>query len=774
MADNKKSREAAPAPSLWRLLLPLILVIAAVVIWWLSARPTEVVLPPVAPPAPVQQAPVAAPPVAQQPVSVLGPQYVGRETCAGCHEQQTADFSGSHHDQAMQEANADTVLGNFNNASFSFGGVTSTFFQRDGQFLVNTAGPDGDMQDFVAEYTFGVYPLQQYLLAMPGGRYQAFSVAWDARPAVEGGQRWFQLNPDANGDDPVKALHWSGRQFNWNLMCAECHSTNLQRNFNAATNTYHTDWAEIDVSCESCHGPASDHVEWANDPAAHPNMAATLGLAVRFDEREGVTWQHDENGVVSRSQPRTSEKEIQACAACHSRRAQLFDDPQDAGLLVENYLLSTLDQGLYHPDGQIQDEVFVHGSFLQSKMYQAGVTCSDCHNPHSLELKVPGDGVCLQCHQADRYQTPKHHFHSSVQGSACVDCHMPTTTYMEVDPRRDHSLRIPRPDLSVSLGVPNACNQCHTDQTPEWAAEHVEQWYGHVPEGLQQYAHTLAAGRSGAVGAQQDLLTLLADEGQPAIARATAASLLQAWPGPEVAQSLFVGLRAKDPIIRLGALEAIGSYPPVTRWQLASPLLDAPERVVRLQATAQLLDIPPEQMRGDDIEKLRRAQQEYLQAQQANADDPAAQLNIGLYYQTRNDIALAEDAYQRALQLDPYFIGAYVNLADIYRASMRDPEAEALLNRGLEKLPEAAPLHFSLGLLKVRSKDMATALVELRRAVMLDPQNTHYRYVFAVALNSAGQGEAAREQIAKGLALSPGNQTLLTLQQQLQHPEAGQ
>lgn len=772
MANNKKSREAAPVPSLWRLLLPLVLVAGAVVVWWFSMRTSEPVLPPVAPA--VQPAAVTPPALARDSVVLQDRHYVGREVCAGCHEQQTRDFDGSHHDQAMQEASAVTVLGDFNNATFRFGGVTSTFFQRDGQFLVNTLGPDGRQHDYVAEYTFGVYPLQQYLLAMPGGRYQAFSVAWDARPAGEGGQRWFQLNPDVNGDDPVKALHWSGRQFNWNLMCAECHSTNLERNFNAATDRYDTRWAEIDVSCESCHGPASDHLEWAETPDAHPDMANTLGLAVRFDEREGVTWQHDENGTPSRSKPRDSEKEIQACAACHSRRAQLFDDPQDAGLLVENYLLATLDQGLYYPDGQIQDEVFVHGSFLQSKMYQAGVTCSDCHNPHSLELKVPGDGVCLQCHQADQYQTPKHHFHSSLQGSACVDCHMPTTTYMEVDPRRDHSLRIPRPDLSVSLGVPNACNQCHSDETPEWAAEHVEQWYGHVPQGLQQYAHTLAAGRAGSVGAQKDLLTLLADEGQPAIARASAASLLQAWPGPEVAQSLFVALRAKDPVIRLGALEAIGSYPPVTRWQLASPLLDAPERVVRLQAAAQLLDIPPEQMQGDDIEKLRQAQQQYLKAQQANADDPSAQLNIGLYYQARNQLALAEDAYAQALKLDPYFIGAYINLADLYRASMRDPMAETLLNKGVEALPQAAPLHFSLGLLKVRSKDMTTALIELRRAVVLDPQNTHYRYVLAIALNSADQRAAALALIAEGLDLTPANQTLLTLQQQLQNKDATQ
>ena len=768
--ESRNRQDPTVSPPLWRLILPALLILAAVSIWWFTrAEPTTSAPDPAPPHAAAPQEPVAPAPVPSATSSKpAGPEYVGRQACASCHAEQTEQFNGSHHDQAMQEASAQTVLGDFTDQTFSFGGVTSRFFQRDEQFWVNTPNAEGEYSDYRVDYTFGVYPLQQYLLALPGGRYQAFSVAWDARPSEQGGQRWFQLNPDANGDDPVKALHWTGRQFNWNLMCAECHSTNLERNFDSVSNSYNTGWSEIDVSCEACHGPASNHLQWAAHPDNHPAMADTLGLTVRFDERQGVNWLPNASGHPERTAPRTSEKEIQACAACHSRRAQLFDDQQDAGLLVENYLLSTLDQGLYHPDGQIQDEVFVHGSFLQSKMYQAGVTCSDCHNPHSLELRVPGDGVCLQCHQADQYQTPKHHFHSTAAGSACVDCHMPTTTYMEVDPRRDHSLRVPRPDLSVTLSTPNACTQCHSDQSAEWAAEHVEQWYGHTPQGLQQYAEVFAQARAGAAGAEQGLLELLANESQPAIARATAASMLQSWPGPEVAQSLFVALRADDPQIRLGALQAVSSYPPITRWQLVNHLLDAPERVVRLQAAAQLLDIPPEQMLGDDIKRLQDAQDAYLAAQQANADDTSAQLNIGVFYQTRGQLALAEDAYRRAIELDPYFIAAYVNLADLYRASFRDPDAERLLQTGLQQLPEAAPLHFSLGLLKVRCKQMDQALTALRQAVALDPDTSRYRYVLAVALDSAGQRADALAELEKGLQRNPNSQTLLTLRQQLQ------
>jgi predicted CXXCH cytochrome family protein len=392
----------------------------------------------------------------------LGAKFVGSAACAASHEREDTLWRGSHHQLAMQEASDQSVLGTFNNASFKNGDVVSTFFRMGPKFIVRTDGPDGVLHDYEIKFTFGVYPLQQYLIEMPGGRVQALGLAWDSRPSDRGGQRWFFLYPGQNirSGDP---LHWTGIDQNWNYMCADCHSTNVRKNYDARTRTFSTFYAEIDVSCEACHGPGSNHVGWARKQGDWISFDSSKGLLVALDERRGIGWSSaGPNRDVRRSKPRQSEREIQMCARCHSRRGQIHEDYVHGQAVGDDYRVALLDYDLYFPDGQIKAEDYEYGSFVQSRMFNAGVTCSDCHEPHSLKLRAKGDEVCLQCHAAPKYASPEHHFHKlDSAGARCVNCHMPERTYMVVDPRRDHSLRIPRPDLSLKLGVPNACTNCH-------------------------------------------------------------------------------------------------------------------------------------------------------------------------------------------------------------------------------------------------------------------------------------------------------------------------
>ncbi|NNG13164.1 MAG: hypothetical protein HKM88_07950, partial [Halobacteria archaeon] len=429
-------------------------------------------------------------------------QYAGRVVCADCHTEQASLWSGSHHDLAMQPVNAKSVLGDFAGASLTHFGVTSSFYTKDDKFMVRTEGPDGKLQDYVIKYVFGVEPLQQYLIEFPGGRLQALGLAWDTRAKEQGGQRWFHLYPDekiAHDDE----LHWTKPSQNWNSMCAECHSTHLEKNYDPVARTFDTTWSEIDVSCEACHGPGSAHVIWAEQKPGWKKLESNKGLSILLDERKDVQWKMDpKTGNALRSQARDSDKEIEMCARCHARRSPISGQYAHGESFMDHYLPRLLDDGMYFADGQIDDEVYVYGSFIQSKMYHAGVTCSDCHEPHSMALKVPGNGVCLQCHQASRFDQTSHHFHKpGSSGTSCAECHMPPKDYMVVDPRHDHSMRIPRPDLSVSLGTPNACNGCHPDQSAQWAAEQVKNWYGHTPEGFQNYAAALHDARNQAPGA---------------------------------------------------------------------------------------------------------------------------------------------------------------------------------------------------------------------------------------------------------------------------------
>ena len=354
----------------------------------------------------------------------------------------------------MQPANPRSVLGNFNHATFSGPGVTSTFFRRGAKFMTRTEGPDGRLHDYEVQFTFGVFPLQQYLIAMPGGRLQALGIAWDSSSRQAGGQRWFFLYPDRKirAPDP---LHWTGIDQTWNYMCADCHSTNVRKNYDEQKRTYATCYAEIDVSCESCHGPGSDHVAWTQNRGDRKPLQANEGLTIDLDERKGVVWTIDPaTGNARRSSPRTSEREIMTCARCHARRGQIHEDYLHGQPVGDDYRVALLDSDLYFPDGQIKEEVYEYGSFVQSRMFHAGVTCSDCHEPHGLKLRAEGNQVCLQCHAAPKYDSARHHFHKlGAGGSRCVECHMPTRTYMVIDVRRDHSIRIPRPDRNYPAGA---------------------------------------------------------------------------------------------------------------------------------------------------------------------------------------------------------------------------------------------------------------------------------------------------------------------------------
>ena len=695
------------------------------------------------------------------------PEFVGRAVCASCHAEQDGLWRSSHHALAMQEANEATVLGDFNNAEFRKDGVVSRFFRKERRFMVRTDGPGGRLGDFQIKYTFGFTPLQQYLVEFPGGRLQALSIAWDSRPKEQGGQRWFHLYPGEKIDH-TDELHWTKLLQNWNYMCAECHSTNLQKNYDPVSRAYRTTWSEIDVACEACHGPGSQHVTWA-EHGLEGIDPKTKGLAVLLDERKGVQWAIDpQSDNVKRSSPRSSEKEIQTCARCHARRAQMFEDYRYGQPLMRTHLPSLLEKTLYEADGQIDGEVYEYGSFLQSRMYHAGVTCSDCHEPHSLKLRAPGNGVCLQCHGAKKYDTPQHHFHKAASnGARCVDCHMPAKTYMVVDPRRDHSFRVPRPDLSVKLGTPNPCTRCHANKSAGWAANLVRGWYGHNPKGYQDYAETLHAARSVAGDAEARLAGLLRDKNQPAIVRATAAAELTPWLSPQSLPALAEALGDPDPLVRVSALETLTQLPPEQRWPLLHNLLRDPIRVVRALAAGALAGVPAEQVPSGEQGGYHRATQEYLAAQRLNADEPGAQVNLGNFHLARGEYAEAERSYKEALSLHPNWVPASVNLSDLYRQMGRDAEGEKLLREGLARQPQAAALYHSLGLLQARQQKMQAALGSLRQAAELAPEETRFVYVYAVALCSAERTREALAVVEAGLKRAPGDRALNDLRSQL-------
>ena len=686
--------------------------------------------------------------------------FVGSSACADCHPREHAAWSTSQHAAAMQEATDETVLGPFDGSTFTKDGVETTFFKKDGKFWVRTDGPDGKIADFEVPYTFGVAPLQQYLISLPDGRLQALGIAWDARPKEEGGQRWFHLYPDQKltAGHP---LHWTGIDQNWNHQCAYCHSTNLKKNYDAATDSFGTTWSEINVGCEACHGRASQHLAWAsNKDEWQRSEGDGKGFRLSFDERKGVTWSPSSSGTATRSVARNTNKEIQVCATCHARRGQFSDE--QAQRFHDAFRPALLAQGLYHADGQQRDEVYTHGSFLQSRMYAAGVTCSDCHDPHTQKLRATGNAVCTQCHAPEQFDTPAHYRHrAGSKGAECVNCHMPTTTYMIVDPRHDHSIRIPRPDLTRILGTPNACNQCHTDKTATWATDAIKAWYPSPKPGFQTYAQALHSGDRGGPGAQVLLKRIAKDTTQPAIARASAIARLGRFLTPKSISIVIDALRDPDPVVRMAAIAALAEAGPRVRLALLPPLLADNVRVVRMDAARALAGQIEQQLKPEDRKLFETALEEYIAAQRFNADRPESQVNLANLYIARGQRDDAEDALVKAIELDKTFAPAYVALAENHRARGDEAGAEATLRDGLEKNPESAVLMHALGLSLVRQKRIDEALKKLTEAAKTAPDVPRFAYVAGVALHDTGKPSEAIALLKEALSRNPYDRDLL-------------
>jgi tetratricopeptide (TPR) repeat protein len=679
--------------------------------------------------------------------------YVGRATCAECHQSQHNLWLGSDHDRAMELASDAAVLGDFNNTSFTYQGVTTRFFRRDDKFMVNTEGPDGQHRDYEIKYTFGVRPLQQYMVEFPDGRVQVLRESWDVA-----NKKWFYVTPPDVTDEripPGDPLHWTGITQNWNTTCADCHSTNVHKNYDVATNTYRTTFEEIDVSCEECHGPGSVHVDLAGS------------LSPFWDRKLGY-------GLVSLKN-KNVDVQLEMCAKCHARRYQIHEDFRPGKPLLDHYEPALLSRRLYHSDGQILDEVYEYGSFVQSKMYANRVQCSDCHDPHSLKLKFPGNQLCAQCHVPAKYDTPNHHHHPvDSAGAQCVECHMPSRLYMVIDGRRDHSFRVPRPDLSVKLGTPNACNDCHTriDETFQWAAEAVRKWYGDPSsspplngEGLGEghWAPAIAAGYAAQPYGGKLLAELADRKTTPAIVRATAVDLLANYRSRESEAARRGALIDSDPLVRLAGVRSVtGDFGPELASLLAGKADDS-VRSVRVAAAARMAYLPLQHLPGTQRAAFERAFAEFQTSQALSLDHAGGHLTLGAIDRAHRRPNQAIAHFQAAIRLEPYMAGPRAELASLLQVRAEDvrsaiqisqvgpllatfyeqmgepaemrrlrlEEAE-LLERDVRLAPENAEIYYRLGLLRFLLGQLDEAQTALTAACDRAPEN--YEFLMMLAL----------------------------------------
>ena len=676
--------------------------------------------------------------LAANPVPV---EYVGSPICKGCHNSVYIQWQGSHHQLAMQEANEKTVLADFNNTTFTYFNTTSQFYKKANKFFVKTDGPDGKLTDYEVKYVFGIDPLQQYLIEFPNGHIQSLTIAWDTVK-----KRWFHLYPDEHikSSDP---LHWTRVYQNWNMMCGECHTTDYRKNYDSTKKSYNTRWFEIDVGCEACHGPGSNHIKWAKTNKS-TKQSKTSNYGFDFNYKTA-----------------SADEQIEVCAPCHSRRTRLSDEFVPGKAFMDHFLPSHLRPELYYADGQILDEVYVYASFLQSSMYQAGVRCSDCHNVHTTKVKYSGNKLCTQCHNSNgntrfktltkkNYDDKNHHFHKNdSKGAQCVECHAPERNYMGVDPRRDHSFRIPRPDLSVKYETPNACNKCHTKKDAKWAANTVNKWYGKKRNKDRHFTNVFYKARKGDATAEKQLISIANNQSNPSIIRATALQYIRGTE-PDSGNAIMKAVKDKHPLVRVYAADRLVDLPPAQRIDLAFDLLKDPVRTVRMSAARAVADLPVMQLSGDQNAYISKALQEYYEVQQSIADMPGGQLNLGVVYTKRKKYDQAEQSYIEAIRLDPAFLPGYFNLANLYNELGENDSAIKLLRKGISIAPKQGELYYSLGLLLVEEEQLEAAAKALKQAVTLIKDRPRMYYNYGLLLQNLNRRAEAKDALHNAYQLS--------------------
>jgi len=658
--------------------------------------------------------------------------FLGDRKCKECHKEEFKEWRGSHHDKAMQVADASTVLGDFNNKVFSSQGVKSRFFTKGKDFYVSTEGADGNYHDYKIVYTFGVFPLQQYIVKFPNGRYQCLRTAWDCK---EG--KWFDLYPDFKVVHS-EWLHWSRGGLNWNTMCADCHSTNVRKNYTEETDSFNTKFSIINVSCEACHGPGKQHVD----------------DATRLGDK------YIDTGTMVMTSNTPPKELVDQSARCHMRREQFSEAYDYKGTMLDHYFPQLIEEERYHADGQILDEVYVYGSFVQSKMYQNNITCTNCHNAHSLELKFKGNKLCAQCHEPQRYNTIEHHKHPlNSEGSKCVNCHMPGKYYMGNDFRRDHSLRVPRPDLSLQYGTPNACTNCHKDKDNEWAWNSFKKLYGEVDS--IHFSEKLIPGIQGKVKGHKGLLSLINNTKHPEIVRASAAKALAKYNATIFVKEYIDLLDDDSPLVRATSIDVLSEINDSNYISYFLPLLKDPKRSVRIKAFYGVSGLPKNEIPETFKLDYSNVEKEFWKHIHTNSDFVGGRIKKANYFLKKGDLQKGIEGYANALKIDELNNSVRLTLANLHYQNKDFIKSESLFRKVIELEPDYGPVYYSLALLLAEQNRIDEAIIQLKKAQDKMPENIRVYYNLSLLYNKKGDAINAEKILYQGLKIENDNESLL-------------
>ncbi len=612
--------------------------------------------------------------------------------CAACHRKEFEQWAGSDHAWAWRQVDSALDSEPFHGQTMQAHGEDLRFkTDKQGQLWI-TEHKSG--QQFKVHSVLGRRPLVQYLVEGEDGGVHTPSAAWDTEK-----HEWFDVFA---GDERLSCEglaerqsgdwgHWLGRGMNWNSQCAWCHMTEFRKGYDEKTDSYRSTWKEPGVSCIQCHPQAAEP-----DPQN--------GCLAAADTRKLTPRQIHDN-----------------CATCHARREELDDQFRAGNRFDEHFRLELpLVEGIFYPNGMQQDEDYCETGLRLSKMGYAGVSCIDCHDPHTAELKLPQEdnSVCLRCHANGTLvnNTPAPIIdittHTpcppSSTGGRCVECHMPISPYMARDPRRDHSFNSPDALLSMECGIPNACIMCHRDKDNTWAQQHIDRVYsGAHLKTTRARTRAIAAAMQGK-GETAALLAALQHEPNPHW-RATLLEHLAALPRTqEIQQAAQQAAKSDCSPERAAAAQLLGAD--------SMPMLADSSRLVRRAAAWQNLG------RLSAHKEAQKALQEQINTAKHQADQPTGAMQLAMLAQATGDKQEAERQYKRAIALDPASPVAYMDYAVFLAGCNRSADALAQMLTCAAKAPQNAQVQYRLGLILAECGYVPQAIRAMQKALSIEPE----------------------------------------------------
>jgi tetratricopeptide (TPR) repeat protein len=662
----------------------------------------------------------AAAPAAGPPAAAEGKGYAGSSSCQECHREFYRMWAPSHHGLAMQPyamARANLLE---QKAPLQIG--TNSYLADVAKGVVLERGPAGERR-FAIEQAMGGKNVYYFLTPLERGRLQVLPAGYDLRR-----KEWFDVAGSAMrhfGRQPDEALHWTESPFTFNTACFSCHVSQLTNNYQVQTDTYQTSWAEPGINCETCHGPAAEHIRVARQtPKGRPLEDLRLA-GLRKTPPEAMN---------------------SLCGACHARIEPLTSSFAPGDRFFDHFGLATLEQADFYPDGRDLGENFTLTSWRLNPCLKSGqLDCVKCHTA-SGRNRFPGeqaDAACLPCHQEKVNNAAAHSRHKAgTEGARCVACHIPTTEFARMR-RSDHSFRPPMPAATLAFGSPNACNLCHTNQTAAWADRQVRQWHPpdyQAPTLLR--AGWIAAARKHDWSRLPDIVRYLASPGREEV---WAASLLELLAGCEE-EAKWDGvkpcLKDPSPLVRAAAAQVLGQG---LRPEFI-PLLVAAAgddfRLVRLRAAAALAGAPQEMIAGAGQPAVTKATEELLASFLARPDASSSYYNLGNFRFERHEYNAAIEAFATASRLQPRDISPLVNISIAYNLTGQNPKAESSLRQALRLDPTNAVIHLNLGMLLAEMERPPEAEAAFRAAFNCDPRSAPAAFNLGVLLAEARPEEA--------------------------------